>query len=308
MAEAIEITPEELRKIQLLQVKILKEIDSICRKHNIKYTLCGGSMLGAIRHKGFIPWDDDIDISMLREEYEKFLLVCKEELNSEVYFLQTMETDLEYRLLYSRVLLKGTSFVRAGQEHIKAQNGIFVDIFPRDGQSDNRVIAFIQSRLAYLARKILYSPVGALRSKSLIGRMAFKVLRCFGRGTAEKIIKIVCKLNFNKETEIVKCWGLMSNGERRRLEMGKRGYKKYCREIKTLPKEKLKARKERNRGLKRRFFTDIIEVPFEDMMVMITSEYDIWLRYNYDDYMQLPPKEKQKIHQTVSSYSLGNYV
>ena len=124
--KVIEITPEEQRKIQLLQLNILKEFDRICRKHDLKYTLAGGSMLGAVRHKGFIPWDDDVDVSMLREEYEKFCEICKTELDAEKYFLQTMDTDPEYRFIYGRILLNGTAYVRAGQEHMKAKNGIFI--------------------------------------------------------------------------------------------------------------------------------------------------------------------------------------
>ena len=87
-----ELTSEEFRKMQLLELDMLIEFDRVCRKHNIKYTILAGTMLGAVRHNGFIPWDDDADIGMLREEYEKFKVVSKE-LNSDICYYQDHTTD-----------------------------------------------------------------------------------------------------------------------------------------------------------------------------------------------------------------------
>lgn len=302
-----ELTVQELKMMQLLQLDILKEFDRICRKHNIKYTLCGGSMLGAIRHKGFIPWDDDIDVSLLREDYIRFCELCKTELNNDKYFLQTMDTDNEYRLTYGRILLNGTTFIRAGQEHIKAKNGIFIDIFPRDGVSDNFIIMCIQSILGFLMRKTLYSPVGKLRGKSWLGRCCYRILSFFPLSFAKKVEKLIIRLNFSKATERVCCYGLMGAYEKKKLELGKKEYRKYKKDIRKASLQERQERKERDKGFKRIFFEQVSDVDFEDMKAMVSDYYDIWLTTNYDDYMKLPPKEKQVMHQTVSSFDLGDY-
>lgn len=303
----MEIVPEDLRRIQFLQLEILKEVDRICRKYNIKYTLCGGSLLGAIRHKGIIPWDDDIDISMLREEYDKFCYICEKELDKEKFFLQTMDTDPEYRLIYGKILLNDTAYVRAGYEHLKCRNGIFIDIFPRDGCSNVFIIEKIQRSLAFLMRKILYSPVGAVRNPKRINRTVMKLLRKFPRSTASTLLSIIQWLNFGKKTKHVVCFGLMDQVEKKKCDMGKEGYREYKKMLRKESKAEKLERKELNKGLQRVFFEDVIDAKFEDMQAMVTNYYDAWLKMNYDDYMSLPPVEKRVIHQTVSYYSLGKY-
>ena len=102
MNKAIKMPQQDLRKLQMIELEMLLEIDRICRKHNIEYFLSSGSLLGAVRHGGFIPWDDDLDIYMMRKEYERFLDICRTELNAEKFFMQTYETDPEYRWFYGR--------------------------------------------------------------------------------------------------------------------------------------------------------------------------------------------------------------
>lgn len=303
--QIISIDAKELRKIQLLQLEILKEVDRICRKHDIKYTLCGGSLLGAIRHKGFIPWDDDIDISMLRGEYKKFLKICKQELDSDKYFVQTVDTDPEYRWIYGKIILNGTTYVRAGQESIKSHNGIFIDIFPRDGKFDNFIIGGIQSRCAYLLRKIMYSPVGAEHSENERARKIFRILSKIRKKDALKLLTFIQLLNFGVKTKMVRCWGLMATGEKKKYELGSKKYRRFKKsKWNVLPEEEKKNRK---RGILRCFFTEVMDVPFEDTTVMITAHYDEWLRFTFDDYMKLPPKSKRVMHQKASAYSLGEY-
>ena len=126
-----EIKGEDFRKMQLTELDMLVEFDKVCRKYNINYVLFGGSLLGAVRHRGYIPWDDDADIGMLREDYETFKK-HKDEMNPNICFFQDHDTDHEYRWEYGKLRRTGSTYVRVGQEHLKCKTGIFVDVFPMD--------------------------------------------------------------------------------------------------------------------------------------------------------------------------------
>ena len=126
----------DLEKLREKEIQILDEIDKICRKHNITYYLVWGTLLGAIRHKGFIPWDDDIDIGMPIQSYKKFLKIAQKELPKEL-FLQTGLTDAWHPVPFAKVRMNNTAFYAAGDTNVKRHHGIFVDIFPMFGRKGN---------------------------------------------------------------------------------------------------------------------------------------------------------------------------
>lgn len=131
MEDLSQYNPEgsTLRKMQLRLIDILVEIDRICRKNNIQYWIDFGTLLGAVRHGGFIPWDDDIDVSMPSEDYNKFLEIAPKEL-SEQFFLQTKETDPSYRLLLNKVRDKNSFFVTQNEDFTLNYNkGLYIDLF-----------------------------------------------------------------------------------------------------------------------------------------------------------------------------------
>lgn len=120
-----------LRQAQLRMLNILKEVDRICKNNNINYWLSDGTCLGAVRHKGFIPWDDDIDIAMMPEDYEKFLKIAPKELCSENYFLHTKNTDPNMALNSAKVRDRKSLFIDECEiENEKYHQGIYIDIFP----------------------------------------------------------------------------------------------------------------------------------------------------------------------------------
>lgn len=131
------LSSNELKAIHSLELEALTVIDQICRRHSIKYTLIDGSLLGAIRHNGFIPWDDDVDIAMLRDDLEKFKLICKTELPSK-YFYQDMSTDPEYLYLFDKIRINNTLFKESYLAEYNINHGVFIDIFPVDNVSDNK--------------------------------------------------------------------------------------------------------------------------------------------------------------------------
>ena len=122
----------DLRRIQLVQLDLLKEVDRICKKCGIRYNIIAGTLLGAVRHGGFIPWDDDADVAMLRREYDRFVLACQKELNTDKYYFQDHHVTPGYRWGYGKLRRKDSLFLREHQEHMPYEQGIFIDIFPLD--------------------------------------------------------------------------------------------------------------------------------------------------------------------------------
>lgn len=135
MAKAKTYTEDELRSLRQIQMDIYREIKRICRQHDIPHIAVGGSTLGAIRHNGYIPWDDDLDIAMMREDYERFLSIAQEEIDSK-YFVQNVYTDPHYGNYFTKIRCNGTLFVQNIDKNDKSHHGIFVDIFPIDRVSD----------------------------------------------------------------------------------------------------------------------------------------------------------------------------
>lgn len=122
---------EYLKRLHLDLLDIMDAVDLICKNNNIKYYLIGGTLLGAVRHRGFIPWDDDLDIVMPRRDYERFIELCKTEL-PEKYNLLWITEQNDYHKMFAKVALKGTSYVEQISKSVKSDWGIFIDIFPLD--------------------------------------------------------------------------------------------------------------------------------------------------------------------------------
>lgn len=147
----------ELSEVQQILVDVLKHIHSICEKHNIKYWLDSGTLLGAVRNNKFIPWDDDIDICMPREDFNKFLVIASRELNKDKYFLQTCKTDPYYKeydipckVRVNNTYIEESNKILKNKLALKVHNGFFIDIFPCDKYPTNNLLRRVIQSISIL--------------------------------------------------------------------------------------------------------------------------------------------------------------
>ena len=277
MSEVKELTPEEFRKMQLLQLDMLVELDRVCKANDIKYQIWAGTLLGAVRHKGYIPWDDDADVVMLREEYEKFRKVVSQ-LNPEICFFQDHENDSEYRWGYGKLRRTGTKYVRLGQEHIKCKTGVFIDIFPLDDVPISTIGQMLQDFHCFCLRKILWSEVGRVNEKGFM-KLWYTLLS-----------KIPMKFVFSQLDWYAKKSSNSTPNKVRTLcytSIGKLYYKHPLSERYGMPK---------------RWFFNLQEFDFEGKRLVGLKDYDEYLTFSFGDYMTLPPVEKREQHAPVSDY------
>ena len=198
----IELDATTLRQLQMIQLEMLIEVDRICRKCNIQYNIIAGTLLGAVRHGGYIPWDDDADVALLRSEYEKFRKACKTELDKSRFVFQDHRNTRGYRWGYGKLRRKNTLFLREHQEHLPYMQGIFIDIFPCDGMPENKLGKWIYNGICFFGRKILYAPVGAVHETNKIKRTAYRVLRLMPKEFAFFLFQILIERYREKRTRI----------------------------------------------------------------------------------------------------------
>lgn len=165
MNKASVVGPEIMRRIQLIELEMLKEFDRICRKNGLKYVLYSGTLLGAVRHSGFIPWDDDIDVAMLYEDYEKFVKIAPKELDLEKFFLRTQETDKDCNLTFIQIKRNGTIYCREMRNTFDTHLGVFMDIFPLFNGSNLKIIHKIQHKICKFYKSVVWSHMGAIAAR-----------------------------------------------------------------------------------------------------------------------------------------------
>lgn len=281
MSKEIELSREDFRKMQLIELDLLKEFNRVCRLHNIPYVITDGTMLGAIRHKGFIPWDDDADVCMLREDYERFKKDAMKDLNPDLCYFQDNTTDPFYRWGYAKLRRVGTEHIRAGQEHLKCKTGIFIDIMPYDDIPNNLAGQILQNFYCYCCRKILWSEVGKMNTKGL-KRIWFQLLSHISVDSVYNALRLYTDKSRNKSTNRV------------RLLLFKPPGREYT-------KKPLNDRY----GMTKRWITERAEYEFEGVKVYGSLDADGFLTWKFGDYMKLPPEDQREGHAQVSSIDFG---
>lgn len=151
---------DEKRKLQMLILSIAEDVTTICDENNIEYFMDGGTQLGAVRHKGFIPWDDDFDLAMKREDYDRFLRICEMNLDKNKYFLQTEGTENNYCFSFAKIQLKGTEILEDFSKNVDIQHGIFIDVFPYDNLPDNKIARKLFLTENHILKNLLWTKCG----------------------------------------------------------------------------------------------------------------------------------------------------
>ena len=260
-----------LRKLQLTELEILIELDRVCRKHNLRYYIVGGTLIGAVRHKGFIPWDDDIDVSMPRKDFDKLCKIAKDEFGTD-YFLQTHKTDKKCYFHYAKLKKEGTYFGEDKFEHTALHKGIFMDIFPLDYIPKNKALQKVIFRgfsclTGFICSKEKTSEF-LYKNMSLPFIVTFRIIQCI----LPKCLLLGMRALLAK----------LSNGlSRKTLLASLSGFHGYPMEISP-----------------EKWWAEGCDLEFEGMKVMAPKQYHTLLTHMFGDYMQLPD-EKDRINHNV---------
>lgn len=262
-----------LRQLQLAELEILRELDRVCRKHGLRYYIVGGTLIGAVRHKCFIPWDDDIDVSMPRADFDKLLEVAPSEFSDKL-FLQNQKTEKGCYFYYAKLRLNGTYFGEDKFEHINMHKGIFIDVFPLDYiPSQTALQKFIFRGFSCLTGFICSKEKTSeflYKNMSLPFIVSFRLLQC---------LLPKCLLKSMRKT-----LGKISNAlSDKKLLASLSGFHGYPMEI--APTE---------------WWGDGCDIEFEGYTFKAPSQYDTLLTHMFGDYMELPPVEA-RVNHTVES-------
>ena len=263
------LSMEECKKVQL---SILSYVDEFCRNNRINYYLCGGTLLGAIRHKGYIPWDDDIDVMLPRPDYEK-LLRCFD--GKGQYKLISMYNQDDYYYPYAKIQDVTTELIEKNADvHIK-DYGINIDIFPIDGLPDTDFKIRNYYRRVMFKREIYYLSLNKnfRKSKSriisFVKYLIWRYAKVVGwKKLLKRVVKISLKYDYDKSFWV----GAPIAGYGNREVFHKT------------------------------IFAETLRVPFENMQFNIPVGYDEYLTRLYDDYMELPSEENRKTRHEFVAY------
>ena len=251
-------------------LKMLKDLDRVCRKNDIKYMLFSGTALGAVRHQGFIPWDDDLDVVMFRDQYDRFLDIAEKELDQERYFVQR-EYGAHWPMQFSKIRLNNTACIEKFRaKDPEMHQGVCIDIFPCDNLGDKkltRIMQFGASRV--VIAKCLYAR--GYKTRNLIKIVFMQFCRLLPLSPFVDI----CRRKKDRNSEMVHTF------------LG--GSSKYSKAI-----------------YKRKYFEDSEDMQFEDGMFPVSSYADEMLTTMYGDYRRVPEESERECKAHAAILDLNN--
>lgn len=250
-----------MRHLQMVQLEMLKVFDQFCREHNLHYSLYAGTLLGAIRHKGFIPWDDDLDVCMSREEYDRFVSLW---MAAPVpgYIIQNKEIAPTFSQSFTKLRKDHTTFLQSGEKPGAYHTGIFIDIFPIDRIPSGKIARgiFKWNCMKYLLFTREYIPQ---KSNALICFACSFILLCTPKKLRQysrrKLLRKIVQYNGNHTLDTIAIETVRTINQPMAIDM----------------------------------LDHYVYLPFEDGEFMCFAGWDDCLRRKYGDYMQLPPAEER---------------
>lgn len=261
-------TTDDIKNISL---EILTFVHNFCEDNNIKYSLFYGTLLGAVRHRGFIPWDDDIDIAMPREDYEKFIRIFKSPNNK--YSVVSCWNDSSYYLPFAKIVKNGTMKHENCCEKYRHDIPFGIDLFPVD---------YVKSFREYRMKKMLIKPLMIKRNWSINDGSMYKGF------LKRKIYKLMNTIYGGKGNKYTKKIDLF--------------YSKTKQKNFSITNDIFVVKP--NHFYNKSIFENLCLTKFENYRFKIVSDYDSVLKACYGNYMELPPKEKQETHHGFEAYYL----
>jgi len=254
----------DLRQVQLKSLEILLFFKKFCDKHHLLFYFCGGCCIGTLRHKGFIPWDDDVDVFMPRKDYERLKVLWKREVPDDKYSFCRADEKNFVRSQLTAIVDNDTTFIKENQKDLDIPHGIRLEIIPLDGCPDNRILRKIQLLwgLIYQVFCLQQPPTSKGVIFEWMGKAALALFPTWEARTkvwkyAERQMARYSMKKCSKVTELCVRWNYMKN--------------EYPREA----------------------FDSAVYKEFEGYQMPIPIGYDVYLKTAFGDYMTLPPKEKQ---------------
>lgn len=269
-----------MNDLQKCQLDILKAFIEVCEKNHLQYYLVGGTAIGAIRHQGFIPWDDDIDVGLPRPDYDKFVALNKPFSNSR-YFIQTFKSDPNYLYNFAKVRDSNTTFIEKPFAHHQMNHGVWIDVYPIDGMSyENKPAKKLGKKVRRFWTNVYLMYLGAFYRK--ITRRTWYI---------DIPLNIVALLFF---------WTNVGHYRNKRIE---RFAKKIPYEKAVLVGNMFGNNADRE-AMPKEIFQEGSHATFEGIDVLVPKDYDKYLTLLFGNYMQLPPLEKRVGHHYHKGLSL----
>jgi lipopolysaccharide cholinephosphotransferase len=259
----------ELRKVQLAILEIFKAVKDVCEENEINYFIICGTALGAVRHGGFIPWDDDLDIGMPREDYNKFLKVAPKKLPADL-FLQTIETDPESIFYYAKVRKTGTKFIEMYCKDLNMHQGVFIDIFPFDHIPDSKRLRKIHYMKVCFWVNLLVSKCVSGTSKPQYGVAGW--LKRVLRKSLHFLLKPVSKGYLYKKVDLA------------------------CRQYNSSKSSTIAHVRDYGDQIPLIDVKNTEKIIFEGIEVSCPGHVEEYLRQYFGDYLKLPPIKKRVGH------------